>query len=92
MDPPSLKRGRYLEPEAPSRTALRVSRVDWFRVVMFPFYEHSLVGTIIGGTIIPVRDCQYKGEHPKFRAFRKVEDTWEHSGFFWASGVAGEGF
>ena len=29
---------------------------------MFP----SLVGMIIGGTIIPIKDCSFEGEHPNF--------------------------
>ena len=30
-----------------------------------PIYEQSLVGVLIGGTIIPTKDFEHKGEHPK---------------------------
>ena len=30
-----------------------------------PLYSQSLIGTIIGGTVMPIKDCEYKGEHPK---------------------------
>ena len=31
-----------------------------------PPYTNSLkMGTVIGGTIVPIKDCSYKGGHPK---------------------------
>ena len=32
---------------------------------MLPLYEQSLVGIIVGGSIIPIKACEYKGEYPK---------------------------
>ena len=35
---------------------------------MSPLYEQSLIGIIVPPIVIPIEDCQYKGEHPRFRA------------------------
>ena len=29
-----------------------------------PLYKQSLTGFIVGGTRIPIKDCEYKGERP----------------------------
>ena len=32
-----------------------------------PLYEQSITGITVRGTLIPSKDCEYKGEHPTFR-------------------------
>ena len=39
-------------------------RVLEFQVGMLPLMLAVLVGIVIGGTVIPIKDCLHKGEHP----------------------------
>ena len=37
---------------------------------MFPLYLQSLIGIVIGGTVLLIKGCEYEGEHPKLRSGR----------------------
>ena len=39
-------------------------RVYGFSLGCSPYTNSPQIGIIVGGSIIPIQDCEYKGEHP----------------------------
>ena len=49
---------------------------------MFPLVL-TVLGNLVHPTIIPIKDCSYKGDHPNLTAFRKAVRGWLWDGVGW---------